>query len=134
MNHWKHTMILVGRCSICIVVENPVTCRTCRWCIIVVVALFSNKYLDVINLSFGRGSDLLFTDHVNQYLFSLPIEGLHVFHIRCQSLTRRLITCKTFSKSLTLYLYFPSGCRPSIYSLSFLQLTRYDKLIQGDRE
>ena len=134
MNHWGHTLILIGRCSIYIVVENPVTCRTCRWRIILVVDLFSNKYLDVINLSFGQGSDLLFMDHMNQFLLYFPMEGLHVFHICCQSLTRRLITCKTFSKRLTIYLYFPSGCRPSIYSLIFLHLTGYDKLIQGARE
>ena len=29
--------------------------------------------------------------------------------------------------------FFSTGCRPSIYSLIFLHITGYDKLIQGDR-
>ena len=114
-------------------VENLVTWSTCIWHKIVVVALFLNDYLDIIDHSLGQGLDNFLTDHVNQYLCSLTMESWHGFHMRYQSLTSRLITCRTFSKRFTVYSFSKWVLYLDIFADISSHRCGYDKLIRGAR-
>ena len=61
------------------------------------------------------------------------MEVLHVFHMSYQSLTRIIITCKTFSKSFTVYLFSKWMMYLNLFTDLYSHECGSDKIIQGAR-